>query len=151
MTARFYPVPESKIDKIFPFLEMFLSEMEVPKLMTLDHIKKTIVNMYSSKLMAAYVDDFNKPKHVLLLSTVPALFTEGLVTTVHLIYSLPEDRGNRDIVKAMHTTIDNYAKFTKAGKIVAGSWVFRGSRGIDPFWKRYGYEIQEKVYTKELP
>lgn len=147
---KFYPVPESKLDKVFPLIDKAYSELEMPPRASLEHAKRSVTAGYSNKMIAAYVDNLNAPKHLLVLSTAPGILFEGLITFVHLIYSIPEERGHEDVLSAMHLTIENYARFKRAGTIIGSSWVYGNSRPIDSMWKSRGYSRQENVYSKAL-
>jgi len=150
MSFRFYPVPESKIDGVLSLIARAHSEMDLPKLATLDQARKSLLIGYANKMIAAYVDDVNAPKHLVIVSNTPGVMFEGLIAFVHLIYSVPEERGKREVVDAMHLTIENYAKFHKAGSIIGSSWVYGKSKPIDVLWTSRGYVCQENVYYKEI-
>jgi hypothetical protein len=150
MSFRFYPVPESKIDNVIPLLTEAHGEMDLPKRATLEQARRSLLVGYSNKVLAAYVDDINAPKHLIILSITPGVMFEGLIAFVHLVYSVPEERGKREVLDAMHTTIDNYARFHNAGSIIGSSWVYGNSRPIDLMWTSRGYVCQENVYYKEI-
>lgn len=150
MSARLYPLPESKLDVVWPLLDRVAEEMDTPKLASADQLKQSIARGYENKIMAVYVDNLESPKHCLVLSVTPAVIYEGLVAMVHLVYSVPEERGLPDMTAAMHRTIENYAKFHKAGLILAASWKYGNSRPIDQFWTARGYQTQETLYVKEV-
>jgi hypothetical protein len=150
MSFRLYPVPETKISCVVPLIEQAHAEMDMPALATLEQAKRSLEAGYTNKTLAAYVDNLQEPKHLLILSAFPGLLIEGLVTIVHLIYSVPEARGDADIIKTFHSTVENFARFKGAGSIIGSSCVYGTSRPIDPMWKAQGYKQWETVYIKEL-
>jgi hypothetical protein len=150
MSFRFYPVPESKIEAVIPLLTRAYGEMELPARATLEQAKRSLAVGYTNKVIAAYVDDLTSPKHLVILSVAPGVLFEGLIAFVHLVYSVPEARGDADVLNAMHKTIENYAVFHSAGTIIGSSWIYGKSRPIDRMWLSRGYSRQENVYSKTL-
>jgi hypothetical protein len=150
MSFRLYPVPETKLSCVTALIEQAHSEMDMPALATLDQAKRSLEAGYANKTLAAYVDNLQAPKHLLILSAFPGLLIEGLVVIVHLIYSSPDARGDAEALKVLHSTVENFARFKGAGSIIGSSCIYGNSRPIDPMWKSQGYKQWETVYIKEL-
>ena len=147
---KLYPVPESLLDNIEPLFTTAHSEMVMQPKATVKQAMASVKNGYANRTLGVYVDSVTNPKHCLVLAHVPGVLIEGVMVVVMLIYSTPEERGRKDILDAMHLTIDSYARLHGAETIIGSSWKFRGSRGIDAMWKSRGYEEQEVTYVKLL-
>lgn len=145
-----YPVPETKIGIVVPLLTQAHAEMDQPKLATLEQAKRMLASGYAQKTLAAYVDDISNPKHLVILSAIPSMTSEGVMVIVHLVYSVPEARGSVEVIKAIHKTIDGYAVAKMAGQILGTSWVYGNSKPIDALWTSHGYQKQSINYIKEL-
>jgi hypothetical protein len=146
---KLYPVPQSKLYIVKDLLTKAKDELKNDRA-DVDESLAAVENGYTNKRMGVYVDDLVSPKHCLILALMPGLATKGMLVTVLLIYSVPEERGRADIIDAMMFTIDNYATLNGATDILGSSWKYKGARGIDSLWLSRGYEIQETVYVKTL-
>ena len=144
------PVPESLVDNVELLFHQAHAEMVMPAKATVKQAMASMRQGYANKTLGIYVDHVVNPKHCLVLAHVPGVLMEGKMVVVLLIYSTPEERGRKDILDAMHLTIDNYARLNGAETIIGSSWIYRGSRGIDAMWKSRGYEPQETIYHKSL-
>jgi hypothetical protein len=144
------PVPHSQIDKVKPLFAQAHSEMVTQPRNTLEQALRSLEKGYENRTVAVYVDNLENPKHCVALALVPGFMVEGLMVVVLLIYSIPEERGQKEVLNAQHTIIDNYAKIHGASTVIGSSWEYRGSRGIASMWKSYGYEKQEVTYVKLL-
>jgi hypothetical protein len=147
---KIYPLPQAKLPNIQKLLEKADSELVSQKGTTVEHVMASVERGYGNRTVGVYVDDVDNPLHCLVLALVPGFYVEGLMVVVLLIYSMPEERGNKEALDALHLTIENYAKIHGAETILGSSWIYRGSRGIDAMWKARGYEAQEIAYVKLL-
>lgn len=147
---RLYPLPQSKLESLRPIFQALQIEQNMLDRTDLEATFERLEEGYLNHVMAAYVDNVDSPKHCLILGNFPTLFTHERYASVLLIYSAPEERGSRGVLKALLDTIDNFARFHGLSTIKASSWKYRGSRSIDALWKRHGYEVQETVYLKSL-
>lgn len=147
---RLYPLPHSKLANARPIFAQAHSELTMQPKATLDQAMSSVEKGYENRTVAVYVDDIEKPKHCLALALVPGFLVEGLMVVVLLIYSTPEERGNKEALDALHFTLENYARIHGAETIIGSSWKYKGSRGIDAMWKSRGYEEQEVTYVKLL-
>ena len=142
------PVPQSKLEGLLPFFEPICAELNATERITVKEWMEIIGRGYEGRYLDVYVDDFEDPKHCLVLCRMPGGVDRGVVTVVRLIYSKPDHRNDEDAVKTMMTTIDNYHKIHGTTAILASSWKFRGSRPIDSLWLDNGFEVQETTYVK---
>jgi hypothetical protein len=147
---RLYPVAHSQIDKVKPLFAQAHSEMITQPRNTLEQALRSLEQGYENRTVAVYVDNLDSPKHCVALALVPGFMVEGLMVVVLLIYSIPEERGLKEVLDSQHMTIDNYAKIHGASTIIGSSWEYKGSRGIAAMWKSRGYEKQEVTYVKLL-
>ncbi len=144
------PVPLSRLSVLEPFMEKMLVEANLKGRATMESLKAGMLAGYQMRNRDAYVDSLENPKHCLVFSRNPGFVTNEDLVIVLLIYSMEEERGRPDIIEGFMRQIDSYAEFWSANAVLASSWVYLGSRGIDVFWKSHGYELQERVYTKLL-
>lgn len=147
---KFYPLPQSKLSNIQKILATADAELVSQRGTSVEHVMSSVEKGYNNRTVGVYVDDLEDPKHCLILALVPGFYVEGLMVVVLLIYSVPEERGNKEALDTMHLTIENYAKIHGAETILGSSWVYKGSRGIDSMWQSRGYEKQEVAYVKLL-
>ena len=147
---RLYPLPQSCLESLRPILQALQVEQNMLDRTDLDVTFERLEEGYLNRVMSAYVDNVDTPKHCLILGNFPTLFTRDRYASVLLIYSAPEERGNREALKALMETIENFARLHGLPTVKASSWKYRGSRAIDVLWKRHGYEVQETVYMKSL-
>lgn len=142
------PLPESKIPNLSRIFASMLSEANLERRTDVTKCIETLKNGFKTRTMDAYVDNPEDPKHVLILGKYPGIATAEKLVIVNFIYSVPEERGNPDAEKAFFRTIENYAAIFGADAILASSWCYKGSRRIDAFWVKNGFEKQEIVYVK---
>jgi hypothetical protein len=147
---RLYPVPQGKLGCLEKLLETARKEMKVEKRSDVSYILARVEDGYSSRSMAAYVDSLESPSHCLILATWPGIITKGVIATVVLIYSLPEVRGNKEVLKTLMSTIENYARLSGADTILGSAWKYGCESPIDSLWKKYKYVEQETTYVKLL-
>ena len=133
--------------------EIFAKRIEESNLQdrsTVDYALKSLERGYAGRYMGAYVDDFEKPTCCLIISHFPGMATSGIVAYINLIYISPELRGRSEIAKVLMQTAENYANLNSASVLIGTSWLYRGSKGSDAFWKDRGFEVQETQYVKHL-
>lgn len=115
-----------------------------------DHTLEQIKKGYDNKMVDAYADNLDDPKHVLVLMKCPAFWFKELQTIVLFIFSHPSVRGEPGSLLDFKKQILSYSEHHGCDTILASSWQYLGSRGIDQFWRSQGYERQEVVYIKDL-
>lgn len=147
---RLYPVPQSKLNCIESLCRSATREMGMSKLTDVAYSLARLEEGYNARVLAAYVDDLESPKHCLVMSQYQGITVKGIVAAVRLIYSLPEHRGDREVIKVIMETIESYARIHGAVTVSGSSWKLTGNLHIDELWKSFGYEEQEIIYTKKL-
>lgn len=96
-----------------------------------------------------FTDDFDNPKHCLIISFCPGMIHSGMLAIINMIYSSPQER-NQITLKAMLDISYNFADTNKCDAIIGSAWKYKGARGIDSMWINEGFEHQETVYIKYL-
>lgn len=144
------PVPQSRLDVLDPLLENAIKETNLTGRSSVSHIKANLVRGYNMRCAGAYVDDLEDPTVCLLISNVKGIMTEESIAAVHLVYAIPEARGNKDTLTLLSQVIDSYAKLTGCNTIYGSSWVYLGAKPCDNFWKKQGFVLQERMYVKKI-
>jgi hypothetical protein len=144
------PVPESRLDVIRPLLQSSIEESGLAELSDVNDLMAKIQRGYGNRCMGVYVDDLEKPQHLLILAHMPGLATKALAAFILRIYTLPEARGDTAAFDVMLATAENYARLHGAESLMGSSWIFRGARDISALWKHYGFEPQENTFVKYL-
>lgn len=144
------PLRKDQFDCLRSILQARLEESNLTTRTSVDFILTNLEATYGLHRAGAYVDDFDAPKHCLIISHFPSALTHGTVAYINLIYSLPSARGNPEDVKVLFDTAENYARLNGAIAVSGSSWIFRGAKGTDTLWKSQKYEVQETVYLKTL-
>lgn len=147
---RLYPLPQSKLENIRPILEASRVELNMTERGDVEVGLERIEAGYIGQYMGVYVDNIENPKHCTVIANWPGIVTRDSIAAVILIYSVPEERGNKEALAALLTTVENFARYHGAGCILGSSWQFRGARPIDVMWLANGYELQETTYVKIL-
>lgn len=147
---KLFPLPHTQLENVRPIFTKAHVELTMQPKATIQQAMFSVERGYENRTVAIYVDNIDAPKHCLALALVPGFLVEGFMVVVLLIYSVPEERGNKEALDAMHLTLENYAKIHGAETIIGSSWKYKGSRGIDAMWKSRGYEQQEVTYVKLL-
>lgn len=144
------PLRKEQFDCLRLLLQTRLEESNLTERTSVDFILSKLETLYGMHSAGAYVDDFDSPKHCLLMTHFPSSLVPGVVAYVSLIYSMPEARGDAKAVDVLFETAENYARLNGAIAVSGSSWIFRGSKGTDALWKSRKYEAQETVYLKTL-
>lgn len=105
---------------------------------------------YTNRSMAAFVDDLENPRAALIMSLFEGLVTDDNYANIILIYVTPELRGDKNYGDALMKTAEAFARKAGANFLLGTSWLYKGSKGIDWFWKKRGFEPQETIYIKQL-
>lgn len=150
MSILMKPLPQSRLEIISGMLAHSIEEANLTGRASVPDMLAKLRRGYENQCMGVYVDDFDKPQHLLIMAHMPGLATEALCAFVIRIYSAPEARGDTKAVDVMVATAENYARLHQAECLIGGSWIFRGARDIEALWKYYGFEPQEKSYVKFL-
>jgi len=144
------PLPLNQLAKVEQVFIKAHAEHTLQHKATVEQAMRSMAVGYERRNTSIYMDDFDSPKHCLVLCHVPGVLVEGLMVIVMLIYTVPEERGNKESLNLLHQTIENYARIHGAETIIGSSWEYKGSRGIGPMWEAQGYEKQEITYVKLL-
>jgi hypothetical protein len=147
---RLYPVPESKLDNLKPILKKVAEDFDASRFKSPDVILQFLNAGYVNRSIDVYVDDVENPNHLLILAKVPSLWYNDMGVTVLLIFTVPEKRGDINILQTMLRTAESYAVIHGADYISGSSWVYRGHKGTDVIWKANDYTLAETVFTKHL-
>lgn len=147
---KLYPVPESKRHIALPLAQMHMSEINRPKIFSMDCVRQLLEDAYANRSGGVYVDDLENPKHLLGMVAYKPLISNQILAEIVTVYSPPEQRGDSNIMKVMIQTAENFAKMHGAVAVLGASWKYEGSRGIDAIWKRLGYTETQTTYIKEL-
>ena len=144
------PLLTSELDCLVPMLECSISESNLQGKCAVPDMMAKLQRGYESRCMGAYVDNKESPKHVLIMCHHPGLAMQGTVATILRIFTMPEARGETEAVDVMVKTAENYARLHGASVLLGSSWIFRGARSIDALWTHYGFEPQERIFSKTL-
>lgn len=144
------PLPQTKIAKIKPLVEAFIKESNCDGRTTAAHCLERLAQGYLTKSMDAYVDDVEAPRKIIVFGRYPSLpFKEDLIV-VNFIYAVEEDRLKPETLASFKEILEKYPQVHQADAMLASSWVYKNSRGIDAFWRHLGFERQEIIYVKRL-
>lgn len=144
------PLPQSKVQKIKPLVEAFIRESKCEDRTTAAHCLERLAQGYLTKTMDAYVDNVEDPRRVVVFGRYPSMpFKEDLIV-INFIYAVEEDRLKPETMAAFKEILEKYPQVHSADAMLASSWVYKGSRGIDAFWRHLGFERQEIIYVKRL-
>ena len=144
------PLPQSQIQKIKPLVEAFIGESHCSDRTTAQHCLEKIAQGYLTKSMDVYVDSADSPRQVVVFGRYPSLpFKEDLIV-VNFIYAVEEDRLKPETLASFKEILEKYPQVHSADAMLASSWVYKNSRGIDAFWRHLGFERQEIIYVKRL-
>ncbi len=148
------PVPESKLEEVLlPIFEQRIVETTMQEQADARYTLERYARMYGDRSAAAYVDSLESPKCCLALFTTQRIMHPAPLCAVLLLWVHPDHRGTTEslhMVAEMFKTIDAYAKVNRCVWITGSSWVYLGSESIDSLWSRHGYDLQEKVFIKEV-
>jgi hypothetical protein len=148
------PIPQSKLEEVLlPIFEQRIVETSMQEQADARYSMERYAVMYSGQTAAAYVDSLESPKCCLALFQTRRMFHPAPMCAVLLLWVHPDHRGTTESVRMvaeMFKTIDAYAAVNKCAFITGSSWVYLGSEDMDALWSRHGYDLQEKVFIKEL-
>jgi hypothetical protein len=144
------PLPQSKLRNIAPLIEAFIRESSCSDRTSVEHCLERLAQGYLCQNMDAYVDDPDAPRKVIIFGRYPGLAVKEELICINFVYAVEEDRLKPETVAAFREVIEKYAEAHPRDSILASSWVYRGSRGIDAFWRHLGFEKQEVIYVKRL-
>lgn len=144
------PLPQTQIPKIKPLVEAFIAESACVGRTTAAHCLEKIAQGYLTKSMDVYVDNVDSPRRVVVFGRYPGLALKEDLIVVNFIYAVEEDRLKPETLSAFREILEKYPQVHQADAMLASSWVYRNSRGIDAFWRHLGFEKQEVIYVKRL-
>lgn len=144
------PLPQTKVQKIKPLVEAFIRESNCEDRTTATHCLERLAQGYLMKTMDAYVDNVESPRQVIVFGRYPGMALKEDLIVVNFVYSVEEDRLKPETMAAFKEILGKYPQVHSADAILASSWVYKNSRGIDAFWRHLGFERQEIIYVKRL-
>lgn len=148
------PVPLTKLNEvILPIFEQRIVETSMQDQADARYTMERYAMLYGGQTAAAYVDSLESPKCCLALFQSRRMFHPAPMCAVLLLWVHPDHRNTSESVRMvaeMYKTIDAYAKINHCTHITGSSWVYLGSEGMDALWNRHGYDLQEKVFIKEV-
>lgn len=143
-------LPQEKISILRKIFEDRVNESNIEHRTSVEGLLLKLERGYTNLTMAAYVDDIENPKCCLVMSLFLGLVTDDHYANIALIYLTPELRGSVSYGKLLLETAEAYAKYHQAQTLMGTSWLYKGSKGIDWFWKKNGFQPQENIYVKHL-
>lgn len=147
---KLHPIPQNKLINLAEIFKRRVEESHIEKRTTVGDLLLKLGRGYDNRMMAAYADDIDNPKACLIMSVFPGLVTDDNYANIILAYVVPELRGNKEYGDALIQVAEGYAKFHKASRLMASSWLYNGSKGIDGWLKKHGFAPQETIYVKEV-
>lgn len=144
------PLPQSQIQKIRPLVEAFIRESHCSDRTTAQHCLEKIAQGYLTKSMDVYVDNADSPRQVIVFGRYPGMALKEDLIVVNFIYAVEEDRLKPETLASFKAILEKYPQVHSADAMLASSWVYQNSRGIDAFWRHLGFERQEIIYVKRL-
>lgn len=150
-TMTLVPVPQSKLPILTPIFAARIEEGKASERVTVEKLNENILACYKAHSKGAFVDSLDDPKHCVIIGTIESLITDERTAFVSLLYSDPDERGDKEALTAMKSCIENYATMAGANAILISSWVFRGCKDISPLLANWGFEPQEIAHIKILP
>lgn len=148
------PIPESKLEEVLlPIFEQRIVETSMQEQADARYTLDRYAMLYSARNAAAYVDSLESPKCCLALFKTQRMMSPAPMCAVLLLWVHPEHRGTTEslhMCAEMFKTIDAYAALSQCALITGSSWVYLGSEPMDVLWSRHGFDLQEKVFIKEL-
>lgn len=148
------PVPESKLEEVLlPIFEQRIVETSMQEQADARYTLDRYAMLYSAQNAAAYVDSLDSPKCCLALFKTQRIMSPAPMCAVLLLWVHPELRNTSEslrLVAEMFKTTDAFASINQCAFITGSSWVYLGSEPMDALWSRHGYDLQEKVFIKEM-
>lgn len=148
------PIPESKLEEVLlPIFEQRIVETSMQEQADARYTLERYALLYGAQKAAAYVDSLESPKCCLAMFQTQRMLSPAPMCAVLLLWVHPEHRNTAEsmrLVSEMFRTIDGYAALSQCAFITGSSWVYLGSEPMDALWSRYGYDLQEKVFIKDL-
>lgn len=144
------PIPQSKLSCLIPIITHRIKESNLENRATVSEEMVKLERGYTTRLMAAFTDDFENPKAALIMSNFPSTVTDGNYAYCILYYVVPELRGKVEYGNALVETAKAYGKFHGCDHLVMTSWIYKGAKGTDAFLKKHGFEPQETSHVLEL-
>lgn len=144
------PVPQSQLESFRNFFVPIISEMNLSNDITIDEWMDNLDRGYTLRYLNLYVDSLDNPQHCLVLSNYPGIVRRGNTTSVVLIYSVPDKRGDVEAIKNLKETYNAFAKIHGSSALVAASWKLNGTRPIDSLWLSDGFVEESTTYVKML-
>lgn len=148
--VKLIPVPQSKLPNLAEIFKRRVEESHLEKRTTVGDLMVKLGRGYDNRMMAAYTDDIDNPQACLVMSVFPGLITDDNYANIILAYLVPELRGRREYGDALINMAEGYAKLHNASRLMASSWLYKDSKGIDWWLKKKGFEPQETIYVKEI-
>jgi hypothetical protein len=144
------PVPQSRIGNLREIFEDRVIESNLTERSDVNELLLKLERGYDNRSTAAFVDNLEKPQCCLIMSMFIGTCTEDQYANIILLYVAPTLRGKLNYVNALMKTAKAYATTNGATSLVGTSWLYRGSKSTELFWKKHGFEDQEKIFVLHL-
>jgi hypothetical protein len=116
---------------------------------TFEYVHATATLFATQGNMGVWVDDLESPQVLLIVTSGKFGVLDETFAFVNTVY-VDEDRRSIAILKEMTDTAAMWAKSKGCKVLQVSSWAYRGSAALDGFWERFGFEIQETIFIKEV-
>ncbi len=146
------PLPESKLENLIPLLHERHEELkEKRKLLHRDLFHHVLKECYAMRTIDCYVNDTEKPTHLLALMRVGEYWDEPPSLVVQAIYISKEARGDKKALETMVEVVHEYARFHRLSRIVAGTPCNDAGNPLSKIWDNAGFYKAHIMYSKDLP
>lgn len=147
-------IPESRLHEILlPLVEQRITETSMQEQADARYALDRFALAYGARTAAAYVDSLESPKCCLAVSQIQRMVHPAPICSVLLLWVHPDHRGTAEsnrLVAEMFKTLDAYASMSRCTFITGSSWVYLGSEQIDALWGHHGFDLQEKIFIKQV-
>lgn len=149
------PVEFQNVRLLQPMLAEKLDEANLTERLPLEIIQATIAAHLAGRSAHAFVDDLEKPRCVLILTTGQGTAFPEQSCVINVIHVQREFRdknpsGAVELFKQMVQHAEAWGR-SKGCTIMRGaSWIWRGSKDISSMWESCGYEPQSVEFSKPL-
>ena len=147
-------IPESRLEEIMlPIVEQRIVESSMQDQADARYALDRFALAYGNRSGAAYVDSLESPKCCLAMTQTQRMVHPAPICVVLLLWVHPEHRGTAEsnrLVAEMFKTLEAYASMNRCTYVTGSSWVYLGSEQIDALWNHHGFDLQEKIFIKQI-
>jgi hypothetical protein len=142
------PIPQTRLSILLPVFQARIVEAGLQEV-TPEHLLDKLRVGYENRFAGAYADDFDNPKHVLIMTHLPSTLGEKTIGFINLIWTHPSERGTID-TEIFFRTAEQYARFHGAVALCGSAWKLGSAKDTDALWLSKGFQQQEVVYFRNL-